>query len=157
MLKREPMSPSLIKRIDPMQAMNLIAELDAYQEELYPSESNHLESVAQLRKPNVKMFAGFIDEEPAAIGAVKIMTTYGEIKRLFVPPRHRGHGLAKAIMNRLESEIQSHGLKFARLETGIHQPEAIGLYAKLGYLKCSPFGDYKEDPLSVFMEKRLDT
>ena len=41
------------------------------------------------------------------------------------------------------------------LETGIHQPEAIGLYEGFGFERCGPFGEYGPDPLSVFMEKRL--
>jgi hypothetical protein len=35
------------------------------------------------------------------------------------------------------------------------QPEALGLYRALGYVERRPFGDYKSDPLSVFMEKAL--
>jgi putative acetyltransferase len=42
-----------------------------------------------------------------------------------------------------------------RLETGVRQPEALGLYRKLGYRERGPFGAYKPDPLSVFMEKRV--
>lgn len=144
-----------INKIDPAEAIELINELDAYQESLYPSESNHLESLRQLSNPRVKMFGCMIDGELAAIGAVKLMDGYGEVKRVFVSSRHRGKGLAKKIMNRLESEIQSRGLENARLETGIHQKEAIGLYEKIGYVKRKPFGPYNDDPLSVFMEKRL--
>ena len=40
-----------------------------------------------------------------------------------------------------------------RLETGVLQPEALGLYRKLGYRERGPFGAYAADPLSVFMEK----
>ena len=43
----------------------------------------------------------------------------------------------------------------ARLEAGPMQPEALALYAKLGYEDRGPFGPYKPDPLSVFMEKAL--
>ena len=42
-----------------------------------------------------------------------------------------------------------------RLETGIYQPEALGLYRSAGYVEREAFGDYVPDPLSVFMEKRL--
>ena len=44
-----------------------------------------------------------------------------------------------------------------RLETGIHQPEAVALYEKGGYHRIPPFGNYpKDDPLSLCYEKRLD-
>ena len=33
--------------------------------------------------------------------------------------------------------------------------QAIGLYKKLGYIERNPFGEYKPDPLSIFMEKQL--
>jgi putative acetyltransferase len=59
------------------------------------------------------------------------------------------------LMTVLEDEARVLGFKFARLETGISQPEALGLYRALGYADRAPFGDYKLDPLSVFMEKTL--
>jgi putative acetyltransferase len=69
--------------------------------------------------------------------------------------QHRGKGLSKAIMQTLEAHLQAAGVRLARLETGIHQPEALGLYARLGYVLREPFGAYAQDPLSVFMEKTL--
>ena len=54
----------------------------------------------------------------------------------------------------LEAEAQSNGVSVVRLETGIHQEAAIGLYRRNGYVECTPFDDYLEDPLSVFMEKK---
>jgi ribosomal protein S18 acetylase RimI-like enzyme len=44
-----------------------------------------------------------------------------------------------------------------RLETGIHQRAAIGLYERVGFRRIPAFGEYKEDPLSRFYEKRLLT
>jgi putative acetyltransferase len=41
------------------------------------------------------------------------------------------------------------------LETGISQPEALALYARCGYARRGPFGDYWNDPLSVFMSKQI--
>ena len=35
------------------------------------------------------------------------------------------------------------------------QPEAISSYERCGFVRCAPFGDYREDPLSLFMHKRL--
>ncbi len=92
-----------------------------------------------------------------AIGAVKIFKNYGEIKRLYVPQKYRGLGLAKKIMVALEDKLIKHSILTSNLETGVKQPEAIGLYRKLGYRKCGPFGSYKEDSLSVFMSKNIDS
>ena len=145
----------IIEPIDPSQATDLINELDEYQAGLYPAESNHLESEDQLRESNVRMYGCFYDNDLIAIGAVKFMSGYGEIKRVYVPHQHRGKGIAKKMMTTLESLIREQGMTYARLETGIHQHEAIGLYERIGYVKRDPFGDYARDPLSVFMEKAL--
>ena len=81
---------------------------------------------------------------------------YAEVKRVYVDPGARGLGLARAIMARLEAEALASGRNVARLETGIHQPEALGLYEALGYSRRHSFGDYPlDDPNSVFLEKRL--
>ena len=48
--------------------------------------------------------------------------------------------------------VSGHGLTL-RLETGIHQHEAIGLYELTGFQRIPPFGDYREDPLSLFFER----
>lgn len=161
--------------IDPLAATALIAELDADLQRLYPPESNHLTSVDQLRDPNVLMFAvqdpaertrstGLGPSAPMAIAAVRLVhnaassagaMSYGEIKRLYVPPIHRGKGLAKALIARLEAELGDRQIRWAKLETGIAQPAAIALYERLGYQRCPPFGHYTADPLSVFMEKDL--
>lgn len=145
----------LIETIDPGRALHLIEELDVYQASLYPAESNHLEPLDVLRSERMVFLGAVEDEEVLAIGSVKLCEGYGEIKRLYVPQQHRGKGLAKKIMFELEYLMADRGLAWARLETGIHQTEAISLYEALGYSMCEPFGDYLPDPLSVFMEKKL--
>ena len=145
-----------IVQIDPGEAAGLIRELDDYQAELYPAESNHLDSLDTLRADNVVMLAVKENASILAIGAVKFMAGYGEIKRVYVPGEHRGRGLARQIMAALEARLKAEGISEARLETGIRQPEAIGLYRALGYETCGPFGGYRPDPLSLFMVKYLD-
>ncbi|MFN8121912.1 MAG: GNAT family N-acetyltransferase [Thermoleophilia bacterium] len=136
----------------------LLAASDAYHEALYPAESNHLEDPDDLDRPNVALFGGFVDGTLAAIGAIKLVdgdVRYAEVKRVWVDPAHRGGGRSKLVMAHLEDEARARGAAVARLETGISQPEAIGLYRRLGYAERPPFGDYLPDPLSIFMEKPL--
>lgn len=149
-----------IETLDPdsPEVQALIAASDAYYVDLYPAESNHLESSEDLKKPNVILLGCRIDGELVASGAAKILrddVDYAEIKRLFVLDRHRGKGLSNEIMRRLERELRGRGISLFRLETGIKQPQALGLYRKLGYRERAPFGSYVEDPFSVFMEKRV--
>jgi putative acetyltransferase len=134
----------------------LIRELDESQTALYPAESNHLDSVDELRKPNVRFVGAYEDGVLLGCGAVKIMDGgYGEIKRMYVPPKARGRGIAKRILADLEEFLRQAGVALARLETGIHQLEAVGLYEGLGYARVEPFGAYEPDPVSIFMEKEL--
>jgi putative acetyltransferase len=138
--------------------LQLIAEADAYMSSLYPAISNHLTDPAALLDEEGLFMGVYVDEKLVGCGAVRLRredVPYGEIKRLFVTERWRGHGFSKAIMSALEQHLVAQGITAARLETGIWQPEALGLYMKLGYVNRGPFGGYAEDPLSVFLEKTL--
>ncbi len=140
-------------------ARGLLAMSDTYMTALYPTESNHLESAQALKAPNVLFLGCFLDDQLVGCGAVKILADdgeYGELKRVFVLESHRGKGYSKAIMERLEGHLKKKGIALARLETGIRQPEALGLYRRLGYVERKPFGAYAEDPLSLFMEKQIE-
>ena len=153
------MPDAAIERLDPddPEVRRIIAAADDYYRGLYPAESNHLEPVEALKRPGMLFVGCRVDGRLAARGAAKIMTddgTYGEIKRVFVLDEYRGLGLSRRIMDYLEARLREQGIELLRLETGIHQPEAIGLYRKLGYRERGPFGAYRVDPLSVFMEKR---
>jgi putative acetyltransferase len=59
------------------------------------------------------------------------------------------------LLEHLEGHGRDAGLSAIRLETGIYQPEAIGLYKAAGYVEIGPFGSYQPDPLSLFMEKAI--
>ena len=144
---------------DALEVQALIAASDAYYVDLYPAESTHLESSDDLKKPNVLFVGCRIDGELVASGAAKIMHNdgnYAEIKRVFVLDQHRGKGLSDRVMRFLEDELRQRGVSLLRLETGVKQPAALGLYRKLGYHERGPFGSYRADPLSVFMEKQVN-
>jgi ribosomal protein S18 acetylase RimI-like enzyme len=80
---------------------------------------------------------------------------YGEIKRMYVRPPFRGRGFARMILNHLAAYAQANGIHLLRLETGIHQREAIALYESMGFYRIPPFGNYREDPVSLCYEKPL--
>ncbi len=149
-----------IKLTDPASepCILLIAQSDSYLQSLYPPESQHLESIAALKMPNVLFIGGYFDNKLVACGAVKILNDdgcYGEIKRVFVSEHYRGRGFSKQIMANLEQHLINANVAIVRLETGIKQPKALALYRSLGYWVREPFGKYQPDPLSVFMEKQL--
>ena len=146
----------LPERPDTPDAIDLIQELEATLAPLYPSESRHGFSVEKLIAEKVAFFVLRYDGAPAGCGGVKLFgMEYGEVKRIYIRPKVRGLGLSKLIMEHLAGYARGRGISILRLETGIYQPEAIGLYESLGYRRIGPFGEYKDDPLSIYFEKRI--
>ncbi|CAM4055929.1 GNAT family N-acetyltransferase [Bordetella bronchialis] len=142
-------------RQDDVQA--LLAQADAYLHALYPPESNHILEVDALEQPGIDFFVA--RRAGIALGCCALVPALdgsAEIKRMFVVPEARGMRLGRRLLERLEDQARARGIPLLRLETGIHQPEALGLYRASGYRDIPPFGDYLPDPLSVFMEKVLD-
>lgn len=134
----------------------LIADLDAYQLTLYPPESVYALDLASLLQPHVKFaVARTADQAIVGCAAVVLNPGFGEVKRMYVKPAARGLGAAKRLMALLEQAARDAACPLMALETGPAQPEAIALYARQGFERCGPFGDYRDDPLSVFMQKRL--
>ena len=144
------------ERPDTADAQLLIAELETHLAPFYPATSRHGYSVEKLIKQGVAFFVVRQDGVPAGCGGVQFFgTEYGELKRMFVRPQFRGLGLAKLMLEHLEQYTRDHNITILRLETGIHQKEAIGLYERVGYQSIPPFGEYVDDPLSRFFEKRI--
>ena len=143
---------------DPRQpeVRRLIALSDAYLQALYPSESNHLVDVDVLAVSGTMLLVARRSGE--AIGSIAfrvIAPDHAEMKRMFVREDARGCGLGRRLLDALEGIARRENIARISLETGIRQPEAIGLYRASGYLECAPFGNYTADPLSLFMTKRL--
>ena len=144
------------ERPDTPDALTLIAELESHLEPLYPKESRHGYSVEKLLREKVAFFVIRVGGVPAGCGGVQLFgTEYGELKRMWVRPQFRGQGLGKLILHHLADYACQRRIPLLRLETGIHQKEAIGLYEGFGFKRVPPFGAYKEDPLSIFYEKRI--
>jgi len=134
----------------------LIRQSDALMRSLYPAESNHLVDIESLAQPQAHLLV--VRGEGRALGCGAFVLGgdgQAEMKRVFVDPAARGRGIAGIIMEALEREAAKHGVTLMQLETGIKQLEAIALYRKCGYVERGPFGAYRPDPLSLFMEKEL--
>jgi GNAT superfamily N-acetyltransferase len=144
------------ERVDSSDAILLISELEAHLEPLYPAESRHGYSVDKLIAEQVAFFVLRHNGVPAGCGGIQLFdTAYGELKRMYVRPRFRSHGFGKLLVHHLTDYARTHRVGLLRLETGIHQTAAIGLYERMGFERVPPFGRYVEDPLSLFFEKRI--
>lgn len=144
------------ERPDSADAVMLISKLEAQLEPFYPKTSRHGYSIEKLMEQGVSFFVTRQDGVAAGCGGIELFgTEYGEVKRMYVRPQFRGLGLAKLMLDHLGAYARQHNIHLLRLETGIHQKEAIALYERMGFQRISPFGTYKEDPLSRFYEKQI--
>ena len=136
--------------------VELIGELDRYLSALYAPQHNHLLDIESLKRPNV-LFVVARDVGGDMMGCAAVVSTppFGELKRMMVRSQNRNRGVAKALLGFLERAALQAGCRLLRLETGIHQPEALGLYERSGFQRCAAFGDYADDPMSVFMQKPI--
>jgi GNAT superfamily N-acetyltransferase len=93
---------------------------------------------------------------PVGCGAVRrIDASTAELKRMYVERALRGQGLGRRLLEALEREARSLGVERLVLETGVRQDAALALYERAGYTRIPPWGEYRDTPLSLCMEKRL--
>ena len=144
-------------RPDSPESIELLAELDEHlQAHPYTPESRHAFSIEKLLREGVAFFVLHYQGQPVGCGGIKLFgAEYGEVKRMYVRPTHRGLGLGKAILNHLADYARARQVGVMRLETGIYETEAIRLYERWGFQRRPPFGEYKVDPLSVYFEKLI--
>lgn len=129
---------------------------EEYGAALYPAESNHFLSIDNLKADNV-VFVSARDPDQKAVGtgALALFDGWAELKRMWVTPEARGKGVSRLLLEDLENRARNAGASCIRLETGIANTKALGLYRKAGFSQCDPFAEYLADPLSVFMEKSI--
>lgn len=145
------------ERPDTEDAMQLIAELEAVLSQGYEAQFRHGYSVEKLIQQGVKFFVTRHDGQPAGCGGLQFYgQDYAELKRMFVRPQFRGFGLGKLMLAHMAQYARERGVTVLRLETGVYQTEAIGLYERDGFTRVGPFGDYIATPMNVFFEKRLN-
>jgi GNAT superfamily N-acetyltransferase len=145
------------QRPDTADASALIAELDAQLAAVYPAQSRHGFSVQKLIDQRVDFFVMRCDETPAACGGImSVANEYAEIKRMYVRPAFRRRGCGRRMLQHLADHARARSLPLLRLETGVHQREALRLYETAGFRPIPPFGAYRDDPLSRCYELRLD-
>jgi GNAT superfamily N-acetyltransferase len=135
----------------------LLAEYYAEIASRYPDWNPSLgstASVADMSPPEGRFVVAYVDGEPAGCGTVKRLDeSTGEIKRIYVRPEARGHGVARRILDALEEAAAEIGYARVRLDTGERLPEAQALFRSSGYAEIP---DYNGNPWAAFwFEKEL--
>lgn len=137
------------------EAAALLSASHALMQRLYPAEANHYLSVKALCAEDIRFVVARDGAKTVGCGALALKDGYGELKSMFVATAARGTGAADALMRHLENMARDAGLALLRLETGDTLHAAHRLYSRHGFTACGPFGDYSENPHSLFMEKAL--
>jgi GNAT superfamily N-acetyltransferase len=97
-----------------------------------------------------------VDGVPAGCGAWRVHELgVAEVKRVYVAPEFRRQGLAQLLMAALEQSAAAAGSRAVVLNSGFRQPEALALYAALGYTSAPGYGVYADAPGAVFLGKQL--
>lgn len=122
-----------------------------------PDENHFALTTEEVSGDAGLMLRARLDGRLIGCGAIRrIESTVGEIKRMFIDPSARGAKIGAAILDQLELGAIRLGLGELKLETGIHQPEANGLYQRAGYRRCELWGEYLDSATtSICFSKTL--
>lgn len=133
----------------------LIGYLDAELCRIYNTKQEDYEAYNKITDLPTVVVA-YEDGAPVGCGCFKIFNENTiELKRIYVLDSQRGKGIASSIVKELETWAAELDYRSAVLETGKGQPEAIGLYQKLGYTITENYGQYDGMEISVCMKKEL--
>jgi putative acetyltransferase len=123
-----------------------------------PPESRHALDIDALRNPDITFWSAWNGSDLAGCGAIKELDAkHGEIKSMRTAPAYLRQGVASKMLRHIIEEAKRRGYARLSLETGSMEyfEPARSLYAASGFKYCRPFGNYMEDPNSLFMTKEL--
>jgi putative acetyltransferase len=148
-------------REDDLQGSETIRLLEGHLEnmkEITPPESVHALGAEGLRSPEITVWSAWNGQLLLGCGALRELgPESGEIKAMRTDAAHRRRGVGSRILEHIIGEARRRGYRWLYLETGA-MPEfaaARALYSRYGFEFRGPFGDYADDPNSVFMAKEL--
>ncbi|WP_309129537.1 GNAT family N-acetyltransferase [Microbacterium sp.] len=148
-------------RADDLSDPMVRAFVDEHLDDMYaqtPPASVHALGVAALRMPQVRLFTAWREGALAGMGAyVRIGPLDAEVKAMRTSIAARGRGLGRVLLNHLIAGARAERIRTLWLETGSGPKFAAarGLYEAEGFVPCPPFGDYGEDPESVFYHRDI--
>jgi GNAT superfamily N-acetyltransferase len=106
-------------------------------------------------RPDGRLFLALRDGAPIGCAALRRLDAdSGEVKRLYVQPAHRGHGLARALTEAVLDAARGIGYGRLVLDTLDRMTDARRLYAAVGFREISA---YYDNPIcgAVYMELQL--
>lgn len=120
--------------------------------------SAHALDLSELRAPDITFWSAWEDDAVVGVGALKRLSAdHGEIKSMHTAEAARGRGVGSALLRQIMAGARARRMSRLSLETGswAYFLPARALYQRYGFVECPPFGEYREDPNSVFMTLEL--
>lgn len=148
-------------RLDDLRHPAVIALLQEHLDWMHrisPPESVHALDLAALRRPDITFWTLWDGDALAGCGALRELAQgHGEVKSMRTAQTHLRRGVAARMLEHILAEARRRGYGRLSLETGsmAYFAPARALYARAGFSPCAPFGDYVDDPNSVFMTRTL--
>jgi putative acetyltransferase len=148
--------------VDNLQGPEIIALLQEHLAEMRsvsPPESVHALDLSGLRKPDITFWTVWLESDLAGCAALKELSPdHGEIKSMRTARNHKRKGIAAHMLRHILNEAARRHYRRLSLETGSqpHFEPARTLYASFGFQRAGPFGNYIDDPNSVFMTRELE-
>jgi putative acetyltransferase len=148
-------------RVDDLSGREIAVLLREHLENMYelsPPESVHAMDIERLRSPDITFWSAWDGGDLLGCGALKELDGQtGEVKSMRTVSAHRRKGVASKILDTIIEEARRRGYTRLNLETGSEQAfaPAQALYERYGFTYRGPFGEYGEDPNSVYMTKEL--
>lgn len=124
-----------------------------------PPESIHALDIDALCSDRITFYAAWEGEALLGCGALlELDSGHGEIKSMRTARAQLRRGVGSRIVEHIIDEARGRGYARLSLETGSQDAFAPArvMYAKHGFEVCGPFADYRLDPSSVFMTRRLE-
>jgi len=149
--------PQLEIRTDALDGPEVAALLGrhmALMVEVTPPGHVHALPIDGLRRAHVTAWTAWRRGALVGCGALRELDPrHGEIKAMHTAEAVRGQGVGRAILRHIVREARRRGYRRLSLETGSMDAfaPARALYARHGFTLCGAFGDYLDDPNSVFM------
>ena len=148
-------------RVDDLSSPEIARLLQEHLDDMHrhsPPESVHALDLEALRAPDITFWS--VRQGPVLLGcgALKQLDpAHGEIKSMRTVAEHLRKGVGAKMLAHILDVARRRAYRRLSLETGSMGAflPARRLYEGRGFRYCGPFGDYVEDPYSVFMTREL--
>jgi GNAT superfamily N-acetyltransferase len=77
----------------------------------------------------------------------------GEVKRMYVQPAHRQHGIAQALLDALERFAANAGYEWLYLDSAPGMDTAVRFYQRSGYEPCPRYNNNPQ--ANIYLRKRI--